>query len=164
MVNSRFNSAARKRGFHGRDLRLGLGGRRKPAVVLFGGDRVLGRQPAGALAFGGGARERGLPARQVRAQPIHFGLERARIDLEQDVAALDDGPFGELHGRNQPGHARAHVDVVHGFEPAGELVPFGDVAGQGPGGGDRGRRRRRDLRGRLRAPGKSEGQKNGKGC
>jgi hypothetical protein len=75
---------------------------------------------------------------ELGAQPVHLCLGRPGIDLEQQLAAADEGAFLEADGGNQPGDTRTNRDRVHGLQPAGELVPFGDVPRED--------RRRRDLR------------------
>jgi hypothetical protein len=72
-----------------------------------------------------------LGALQLGAQPIHLGLERARVDLKQYVALPDECAFNEIHRGDDAGHTRPDIHVMHGFEPPGELVPFSDRAATG---------------------------------
>ncbi|MNV76189.1 hypothetical protein D3C71_1695250 [compost metagenome] len=53
-------------------------------------------------------------------------LERAWVDLEQQVAFLDLGAFGETDQIDLARHPWAHFDGFRCFEAAGELVPFID--------------------------------------
>src|SRR5437870_1755567 len=82
----------------------------------------------GAGDFGAGALNGGACAEELRAQAIDFRLKRARVDLEEEVAASHDGAFGETDGGHIPRHARPDGHRIDGFEAAGELVPFSDVA------------------------------------
>src|SRR5688572_5518317 len=124
-------------------------------------DRVLGPQPFGTLQFGVGALGGGLRARELRAQAIDFRLERTRVDLEQQVAAVDHRAFVESHGRDQSRHTRADVHGIDGLEPSGEFIPLGHVAFDDAGDGDLWWRRRGLLRGCSRAAGGESDNGNG---
>ncbi|MNH23930.1 hypothetical protein D3C79_838420 [compost metagenome] len=76
---------------------------------------------------------------QLGFEAAHFSLERAWIDLEQQVAFLDLGAFGEAHQVDLAGHARAHFDGFRGLEAASEFVPFVDRLLDHLGDGDLGR-------------------------
>ena len=68
--------------------------------------------------------------------------------------------FLEAHAGHVSRHARTNGDGVHGFEPAGELVPFGDVARDDGGDGDLRVGRGRLLRRRARAAGGKRGDQD----
>ena len=141
-----------QRGFDRRDLRGRLLRERRAAIALFVRDRVLAAQPLGALELAVGALHGGARASRASAvQPIDLRLERSRVDLEQQVALADDRAFGEANGGHEPGHPRPDFDGVDGLEATGEFIPFGHVALDDAGDGDLRRRRRRLLRGGLRA-------------
>jgi hypothetical protein len=59
---------------------------------------------------------------------IDLRLKWTRIDLEQEVATLDDGAFGESHGGHVTGDARPDGDRVDRLQAAGEFIPLGDLA------------------------------------
>ncbi len=80
-----------ERGLDGRRLRRRFLRECRAAIVLLVRDRVLGAKALGALQLGVGALTRGSRARELGAQTIDLRLERPRIDLEQQVASLDDG-------------------------------------------------------------------------
>ena len=129
-----------ERSFHGRRLRHGLLRKGGAAIVLLARDRVLGAKPLGALQFRVGALARGSRTGELGAQAIDFRLERARIDLEQQVASPNDGALFETYRRDETGHARPHFDGIDGLQTAGELVPLGHVALDDLGDGDLWRR------------------------
>ena len=126
-VNSRSSSAARSAASTAATCAADSSRERGAALVLLVRHRVLAGEPAGALELRLRAANRRARSVQLGAQPIDFGLERTRVDLKERIAAPDDRAFLEAHGGDVPGHARTDGDRVHGFEPAGELVPLGDV-------------------------------------
>jgi hypothetical protein len=67
---------------------------------------------------------------------------------------VNRGAFHERHTLDESSHARPHVDAVHGFEMAGELVGVADLTDDGHRDGYLGRRR---GRGCLAAAGEAEG-------
>ena len=89
-----------------------------------------------------GALTRGARASELGAQAIDFGLERPRVDLEQQIAAADDGAFVEPHRGHETGDARPDFDGIDGLQPAGEFIPLGHVAFDDAGDGDLRRWRR----------------------
>ena len=105
-VNSRFSSAARSAASTAATCAERFLRERRAAIVLFVRHRVLGPQPLGAAQLRVGALHGRARARQLGPQPIDLGLERTRVDLEQQVAAADHGAFGEAHRRDEAGHAR----------------------------------------------------------
>ena len=127
-VNSRFSSAARSAASTAAALRRRLLRERRASIVLLFRDRVLGAKPLGALQLGVGALTRGARASELGAKTIDFGLERARIDLEERIASSDDGAFLEADRGNETGDARPDFDGIDGLQPAGEFVPLGHVA------------------------------------
>ena len=137
--------------FHRGDLRRRFGGERGAALLLLVRHRVLGREALGALQLGGGAADGGARPHQLGAQAIDFRLERPRVDLEEQVAALDDRAFAEADRRHVARHARPDRHGVDRFEPARELVPFGDLTRQHFRRGHLRRRRIGRLRRRARA-------------
>src|SRR5205814_4642601 len=99
-----------------------------------------------------GALHGGVGARELGAQAIDFGLERTRVDLEQEVAFVDHRSFIEANGGDESGDARTNGDGVHGLEAGGEFVPFGNVVRNDFGDADlRWWRRSAGLRGDARA-------------
>ena len=78
-----------------------------------------------------------------------------RVDLEQEVALLDERAVLEVDGLEVARDACAHFDALHGLGASGVLVPLDDLAFQrlrhGPG-----RRRRRRGRRRFLATGGEE--------
>src|SRR5260221_2286580 len=90
------------------------------------GHRMLLDQATGAFQFGLGQREpgggtglRGLGAREL-------GLIRTRGGGENQIAFLHQLALAKMHGVDGAGNARANFDAFHGFDAAGEIIPFGD--------------------------------------
>src|SRR5258708_39378501 len=65
--------------------------------------------------------------REFTLQTVHFRLEGPRIDLKQEVAFANDLAFFEVHTLQVAGNARAHLDRMHGFKAAGELITVADL-------------------------------------
>ena len=126
-VNSRLSSAARSAASTAATCAADSSRERGAALVLLVRHRVLAGEPAGALELRLSRAEPSRALVQLGAQPIDFGLERTRVDLEEQIAAPDDRAFLEANRGDVPGHARPDGDGVHGLEPAGEFVPLGDV-------------------------------------
>jgi len=80
--------------------------------VLFFGDGVLGAQLLGGLELGRCTLPGGARTSELGAKTIHFGLERARVDLEERIAASDNGAFLEPYRGNQTGDARTDFDGI----------------------------------------------------
>ncbi|MCY1183973.1 hypothetical protein D9M73_246300 [compost metagenome] len=76
---------------------------------------------------------------QLGFKAADFSLERARVDLEQQVAFLDLGAFGEGHLIDLAGNTRSDFYRLRRFEAAGELVPLIDRLLQYLGDADLGR-------------------------
>ena len=57
-------------------------------------------------------------------------FERTLVDGEQQIALFHQRAVGEVHLVDEARHARAHLDAVHRFQPAPELVPGSDFLGQ----------------------------------
>ncbi|MCY1440158.1 hypothetical protein D9M71_564200 [compost metagenome] len=108
------------------DAGTGFGGGTAARFGQFGGDGVAVTQALATAGFVGAADGGGLGLLQLGFKAADFSLERARVDLEQQVAFLDLGAFGEGDLVDLAGDPRAHFDGFRGFEAAGELVPFGD--------------------------------------
>jgi len=49
---------------------------------------------------------------KLGTKAIHLRLERTRVDLEQRIAASDDGTFLEPYRGNQTGDARTDFDRI----------------------------------------------------
>src|SRR5437660_8989336 len=65
--------------------------------------------------------------REFALETVHFRLEGPWIDLKQEVAFPDDLSFFEVHTLQVAGNARAHLNCMHGFKAAGELVTVADL-------------------------------------
>ena len=130
------------RGLCGADRGAALGLGAGPAIELLPRDRLHIHQLAGSLHLAlGQCRSRAGPL-QLRLGTSQVGLVGPRIDLEQDLALPHLFPFGEgdpLDVARDPG---LDLHLVHRLEPAGELVPFGDLTLGHLGYRDRLRRRR----------------------
>ena len=112
--------------------------------------------------------QQALCPREVRGLPLEPGLHRqqialgllqrrlvgARVDLEKDVALLDQGPFLEVDLVEVTPHAGAHLDGINRGRPGGEIRVIGDVPLNGV--ADRDRCCRWRFRGRPRATDQSE--------
>ena len=128
------------------DTSRGLGRRAGPALALFERHGVVARQPVGPPHLGRGAIARGVGLRQLRAEPLDLRDEGTIVELEQQLARPDEAALLEGDVRDQARDARPDADRLHRLEAAGELIPFGDVAG------DRG------CRGHLRKLGRGGGR------
>jgi hypothetical protein len=91
-----------QRGFDRADLRRRLLRERLAAIALFLRHRVLAAQPLGSTELAVGALHRGARAIELGLQPIDFGLERSRVDLEEQVAAVDDRPSEKRTAETNP--------------------------------------------------------------
>ena len=69
--------------------------------------------------------------RELGAEPRDLRLERPVVDLEEHLPLPDQAAFLERDPGDQARDARPDRDRLHGLEPAGELVPLGDVARDG---------------------------------
>ncbi|MNR37543.1 hypothetical protein D3C85_1555710 [compost metagenome] len=79
---------------------------------------------------------------QLGFEATHFSLERARVDLEQQVTFVYQRAFGEGHLVDLPGHPWANFYGFWRFQAPGEFVPFIDGLFQHLGHTDFGRGRR----------------------
>lgn len=61
---------------------------------------------------------------QLGFEALDLGLERARVDLEQQVAFLHQGAFMEGHAVDVARYPRAQLHRFRGFQAAGEFVPL----------------------------------------
>ena len=96
-----------QRGRGGADVvGAGAGGRGELIEILLR-DHVLRDQPLAAVMVRRGERRLRARAAQLRVEPVHFGLERTRVDAEQQLAFLDARAFGELNGIDEAADARA---------------------------------------------------------
>ena len=101
-----------ERGLDGCRLRRRLLREGRASVVLLFRDGVLGAKLLGSLELGRCTLPGGAGASELGAQTIDFGLERTRVDLEERIAASDDGAFLEPHRGNQTGDARTDFDGI----------------------------------------------------
>jgi hypothetical protein len=69
-----------------------------------------------------------LERRELSLCARDLGLERARVDREQQVALADRRAVGEVHLVDGTGDARSQLDHLGGFEAAAELLALGDGA------------------------------------
>jgi len=122
--------------------------------VLFFRDGILGAELLCGLELGGRTLIRRTGAIQLGTKTIHFGLERPRVDLEEWIAASNDGAFLEPYGGNQTGDARTDFDRIDRLQPSGEFIPFGHIAFDDAGHGDLWRRGRTRLCRCLHAAGR----------
>jgi len=74
------------------------------------------------IAAGGG----GFGLLQLGFEAAHLGLERAWVDLEQQVAFLHEGAFGEGHLIDLAGHPWTDLHGFRCFQASGEFVPLVD--------------------------------------
>ena len=140
----------------------GAGGRGELIEILLR-DHVLRDQALAAVMVRRG--ELGLRTRatQLRAEPVHFGLERTRIDAEQQLAFLDARAFAELNGIDETADSRPDFDAFDGLQSAAEFLPVAKRLGDHAGNGDFGCGRRCGFAARLRAgaTGECRGQRDG---
>ena len=107
------------------DVEIGL------ALIEFAHRRRRGlHQLLGALIVGDVQHHLRLGADHVGLRRIHRELERALVDGEQQIALFDGAAVAEMHLVDVARDAWAHLDACRGLEPAGELVPLGDTAGE----------------------------------
>ena len=111
-----------ERGGGGADV-LGAGaGRGRELIEILLRDHVLRDEPLAAIVVRCGQRRLRARAAQLRRQPVDLGLERTRIDAEQQLAFLDARAFGELHRVDEAVDARPDLDAVDGLQAAGEFL------------------------------------------
>lgn len=106
------------------DRRLGFLGGGGAGVGEFRGDRVAGAQAFAALGFVDAPRLGRAGLLQLGFEALDLGLERARVDLEQQVAFLHQGAFMEGHAVDVARYPRAQLHRFRGFQAAGEFVPL----------------------------------------
>ena len=105
-VNSRFRRAASSCARIERNVGFGFGLRGRELFEFLARDRVLREQTLRACAGRLGELELGLTALEFGAQAVDLELERARIDLEQQLIALDARAFDELDAIDVAADAR----------------------------------------------------------
>ncbi len=110
-----------------RGCRAGFAGGTDAGVGELVGNRVLLAQAFAAFGFGDGALLVGASLLQLRLQALDLGLERARVDLEQEVAFLHQRAFLEGHLVDETGHARADLHRLRRFQAASEFIPLGHL-------------------------------------
>ncbi len=64
-----------------------------------------------------------LGREHLRLETGDLGREGRPVDRHQQVALLHQRALAEVHRLDGAGDARAHVDALHRFQAAGELVP-----------------------------------------
>jgi hypothetical protein len=127
-----------------RDRRLRRGGARERLLGRALGDRALLLRALDLLRGGPRVLRERAVAREIGLGDLHRGLERSRVELEQEIAGLDVGAFLERDLEEHPRDLRLQRDRrdrVH--DPDGEDL-LGDV-------GARSRRGRHGDRGRARS-------------
>ncbi|MNY14051.1 hypothetical protein D3C86_1472120 [compost metagenome] len=108
-------------------------------IGQFGGNGVAGAQALTALGFVFAAGGIGARLCNQGFEAADLSLERTRVDLEQQVAFLDQGAFSERHFIDLAGDPWTNLDGFRRFEAAGEFVPFVDRLFQHLGHADLGR-------------------------
>ncbi|MNJ56870.1 hypothetical protein D3C77_524340 [compost metagenome] len=122
------------------DTGTGFGGSTAARLGQFRGNGIAAAQALATAGFVFTANGGGAGLLQLGFEAAHFGLERPRVDLEQQVALLDLSAFGEGHLIDLAGNTRSDFYRLGRFEAAGELVPFIDRLLQHLGDADLGRR------------------------
>ena len=148
------------------DRRL-VGGDRGQGLVALGDGLVevlaaedapveQGRVP---LVVGGGLADAGLVAGVLGLGQVQLGLERAGVDLEEEVALAHLRARGEGHLLEVAGDAGPDLDRIDRLEPPGEVVVRDDLAVERPGDRDQRRLGLRRLGGprTVAAPGPDQG-------
>ena len=87
----------------------------------------------------------------LRLRLVQHRLVGPRVELEEDVALLDQRPFLEVDLVQVAPDVRPHLDGIDRGRPAGEVRVVGDVPLDGIADRDRDRCCRRRVRGRPRA-------------
>ena len=130
-----------KEGGRGRDVGIG---RTKGSLALLhflDARRALRRQGARAREFGPGVDRLRLGSNKLRPGLVELCTRRTCVDREEQLPAANILPVPEVGTDQIAGDARLYVDILGGFEPADEIVPVYDLAGQRGGNRDFGRRR-----------------------
>ena len=109
-------------------LRRRLLGECRPAITLFGRHRVFARELIGALQFAARPLHGRPCAIELRAQTIDFSLERARVDLEEQIALLHQCSLVEADRGDIPRYPRPDGHRIHRLQPSGKLIPLRHVA------------------------------------
>ena len=109
-----------------RDRGLGFLGGAGAGIGQLGGNRVALAQTLAATGFALGSGLVGAGLLQLGFEAFDLGLERPRIDLEQQIAFLHQTAFVERHPVDKTGHPRANIHRLGRFQAAGELVPLVD--------------------------------------
>ncbi|MNN25451.1 hypothetical protein D3C81_1389240 [compost metagenome] len=110
----------------GADRGAGFLGGAGPRVGQFGGNRVAGAQALTALGFVFAAGGIGARLCNQCFEAADLSLERTRVDLEQQVAFLDQGAFSECHFIDLAGDPWTNLDRFRCFQAPGEFVPLVD--------------------------------------
>ena len=123
---------ATKRAFDGGDAGHGgyAGGR--ATIVFFLGHAIVVVETFGTLEIILRASGFGFGLIEIAFQAIDFGLERARIDFEEEVALLNDGAFFEQDALKITGNAGTNFNGIDGLEMAGKFIDIANLfAGDG---------------------------------
>jgi len=102
---------------------LGSGGAR---VGQLGRDGIALAQALAALGFVIGTAGIGAGLLHLGFKLAHGGLERARVDLEQQVALFHQGALGKGDLINLARHAWTNFYGLWCFQAPGEFIPFID--------------------------------------
>ncbi len=144
------------------DRGLGFLGGAGTGVCQFSGNRVAGQQALATFGFVGGAVGCGAGLLQLGFEAVDFSLVGPWVDLEQQVAFLDQCTFSEGYLIDLAGNARADLHGFRGFEPSGELVPLIDGLFEDLGHADLGRRHRTACRHRCLTAGAHHHDRQGR--
>ena len=105
-------------GLVGGRTRLQLPHQRALGLQLLAGHRILPIEPLVTRQIGTGILQLSLVLRLGAARLVQAGLQRARIQLGQQLAGLHVRPFLEMHAQQPPFHLRHHGDGVVGGDVA----------------------------------------------
>ncbi|MNY23961.1 hypothetical protein D3C86_1576490 [compost metagenome] len=97
-----------------------------PRIGQLGGNRVAGAQALTAPGFVFAAGGVGASLGDQSFEAADLGLERTRVDLEQQVAFLDQCTFSERHVIDLAGDPWTNLYRFRRFKAPGELVPLVD--------------------------------------
>src|SRR5690606_14621716 len=90
---------------NGRYLSLGFGSRAAAGIGQLSRDRLALAQTLTATSLVDSSRLDGTGLLQLRLKPTHFSLERARVDLEQQITFLHQTALGKADPIDVAGHS-----------------------------------------------------------
>ena len=106
---------------------------RRQLIEILLRNHVLRDQALAAVVVRCRQRRLRTRAAQLGTEAVDLGLERTRIDPEQQLAFLDARAFGELHRVDESADARTDLDAVDRLQTPAEFFPIaqrlGDHAG-----------------------------------